>query len=225
LIACDYCLVFIKKRYGAPIVEDRGELISITHKEYREAFRQRLPLFTFVDYRTWNARNTYKHGRQQGFVPAKHLRVFDLIDEIQKQPRSNWMYFYKTRADLKAVIEQVLFNFDDSAFVGDVTVPDGTIVQVEKEFEKVWEIRNAGCVVWEDRYLREENTGASGLIPISRQIPIPIALPGETVRLAVRFKAPKYPCTCESYWKMLDSNGRYCLPDLKGLFCRVKVVY
>jgi tetratricopeptide (TPR) repeat protein len=221
----DYFILLIKQRYGDSIIEDKNGFISITHREYREAFRKRIPIFTFVDQRTWNARNLFKKKKMQDFVPEKHTKVFDFIDEIARQPRNNWMYFYKNFDDVKTSIEQVLFKFDDSIFVGDVNTPNGTVLEVGEEFEKVWEIKNNGCVIWEDRFLQEENAGASGLVPFIHRIPIPRTLPGKTVRITIEFKAPKYPCTCESYWKMVDSSGKYSFPHKKGLFCRVKVVY
>jgi len=221
----DYCTTLIKNRYGIANVSDEDGLISITHKEFREAYRIRLPIFVFVDHRTWNARKRFKEQGIQHFVPEKHLHVFDFIDEISRQPRNNWIYFYRNRRDMRSAIEQMLFNFDDASFVADVTVPDGTIVHTNEEFEKVRQIKNSGCVIWEGRYLQEENSGASGLVPSNSTIAIPRTLPGETVRFAVTFRAPKYPSTCESYWKMVDSYRRPIFPDKKGLFCRVKITY
>jgi hypothetical protein len=132
---------------------------------------------------------------------------------------------YRDLRDIRAVIKKALFSFDDSGFVADVTIPDGMIVRVDEAFEKIWEIRNNGCVIWEGRRLQEDNAGASGLVPTEGTIDIPRTLPGTTTRLSVGFKAPPYPCTCESYWKMIDTNGRHVFPKKKGLYCRVKVIY
>jgi hypothetical protein len=221
----DYFLLLIKNRYGATNVPDGDDMISITHREYREAYRLRLPLFTFVDRRTWNARNRHKKGNVQRFVPSTQLRVFDLLDEITRQPRSMWLNIYRNPRDIRTVVERALFSFDDSVFVADVTIPDGTIVHANQTFEKIWEIRNNGCVIWENRRLQEDNTGASGLVPAEGRIEVPRTLPGSTVRLSVTFKAPPYPCTCESYWKMIGPDGRLLFPNKKGLYCRIKVVF
>jgi hypothetical protein len=225
IASADYFVALVKNRYGTSNVEDNGELISITHREYREAYRRRLPIFALVDRRTWNARKRYKEGRSQRFVPAKHLRVFDFIDEISRLPRNNWMYFYRNRLDMKLTLEQVLFNFDDATFGADVTIPDGSIIHTDERFEKVWAIKNTGCVTRKNRYLQEENSGASGLVASTPRIAIPRTAPGETAGLSVKFRAPKYPCTCESYWKMVDPQGRYVFPKKKGVYCRVKVIY
>ncbi|MHB9131149.1 MAG: DUF4062 domain-containing protein [Armatimonadota bacterium] len=221
---CDYMLLLIKQRYGAPLIEDHGEKISITHREYREAYRRQMPIFTFVDQRTWDARKRFKAGESQSFIPQQHVGLFHFLDEIVHQQR-NWMFIHTGIPQMRTVLRSSLFRFDDSSFVADVTVPDGTIIRVNEEFTKIWEIRNTGCVAWEGRTLIEENTGVSGLVPSERRVALATTLPGETLNISVRFIAPKYPCSCESYWKMIDASGRYCYPRKKGLFCRVKVIY
>lgn len=49
---------------------------------------------------------------------------------------------------------------DDSDFVDDVTVPEGTPVRRGEVFVKTWEIRNGGSVRWTDRYLRRDDPSA-----------------------------------------------------------------
>lgn len=220
----DYFLLLLKKRYGASFINYESDLISITHLEYREACRKRLPIFIFVDQRTWNAKNRLAKGKTQKFVPDKQIQLFYFIDEIRKKAQGNWISFYRNYNEIETVLRTNLFGFDDSGFVADVTIPDGTLVATGEKFEKIWEIENTGMVVWEGRYLREENSGVSGLAPNATQIPIPRTLPGERVRLAVCFSTPKLPATCESYWKMIDSKGQYCFPHLSGVFCRVKII-
>jgi hypothetical protein len=221
----DYFILLIKNRYGTANIDHEGDIISITHREYREAYRRRLPIFTFVDSRTWKARNLVKSGKNQRFVPLEQVRVFDLIDEIARQPRSMWMYFYRDSRQIRSALNTALFGFDDSSFVADVTVPDGTVVRTGAIIEKVWEIKNSGCVVWDERYLKEENEGASGLTASQPIIAVPRTAPGAAVQLRVELRAPAYPATCESYWKMTLPDGRYAFPKMKGLYCRVKVIY
>jgi hypothetical protein len=44
-----------------------------------------------------------------------------------------------------------------------------------------------------------------------------------TVRVSVRFRAPDYPCTTMSRWKMVDREGAICMPGLTGIWCLVTV--
>ncbi|ALG66471.1 NBR1-Ig-like domain-containing protein [Beggiatoa leptomitoformis] len=42
---------------------------------------------------------------------------------------------------------------DVTGFIADVTYPDNSIVTAGQAFEKIWEIRNLGGQVWENRKL------------------------------------------------------------------------
>ncbi len=105
-------------------------------------------------------------------------------------------------------------SIDCSEFVGDVTIPDGTIMQPGEEFTKVWEIRNAGNVIWDNRYLKRLGalTGLA-LITSKSRVKISKTLPGELVKIAVKLKAPEVATTTTAIWKMTFSNGVLCFPD------------
>lgn len=220
----DYFVLLLRQRYGDPIVENKGESISITHMEFREAHRRKIPRFVLVDQQTWDAKQAHSRGELQSFVPKKHLPIFDFIDEIRKKTKGNWLDFFRDKSDISTIISSFLERYDDSAFVGDISVPNGRMVGTGERFTKTWEIENTGLTVWKDRSLREENAGASGLVPDSPQVYIPKTRPGERVRVSVTFTTPEYPATCESYWKMVDQCGAYCFPHKVGLNCCVKVV-
>lgn len=218
----DYVIQLLNKRYGIPDLENAVEFISITHKEYREALKRGLPVFTLTDKRLWDAYNAYKKGKHQDYVEETQLRLFSLLDEIQGTLRKKWIFRYKSIQDIATILEKNLLTFDDDIFGADVTIPDGTIVEPNEKFEKVWEIKNNGMMVWENRFLREENR--SDLISHSRLVEINRTLPGEVARISVTFTAPKYPGSYRSYWKMVNANGQYCFPWKKGIWCEITVL-
>lgn len=117
---------------------------------------------------------------------------------------------------------------DHSSFVSDVTVPNGTLMAPGQRFEKIWDIQNSGSVKWVGRRLRcVDEAFAAGtaddmrarmcLTPDEPAITIPDAAPGDVVRLAMWFTAPRVPATCVSIWKMVDVDGKECFPRLNGL--------
>lgn len=125
---------------------------------------------------------------------------------------------------------------DRSAFVADVTFPDGALVLPRKKFTKVWEVQNVGKVAWENRFLQcvDEDlivyarTGevmnlANRLIPHATRIAVPPTQPGETVKIQVNFTAPATPGTVISYWKSVFEDGTFCFPKAIGLSCKVRV--
>ncbi len=145
------------------------------------------------------------------------------------------MYLFRLLLD-RTVIDMSLqqlsmVRMDHSAFVGDVTIPNGMIVSPSYRFEKIWDLQNAGVVDWQGRWLAcinapDQNSGlanATVLKPDVHKIPVPDARPGEVVRLAVWFTAPAIPCNCVSIWKMVNADDQPFFPKLYGLDCSVTV--
>ena len=213
----DFVIQLIGARYGATGTFD-GEEISITHAEYREAFRRRIPIYTLVRENVWT---TYL---SQVPAPGIDAAVFDLLDEIQGSQRRKWIFAWQDFTDIATTIRESFFAHDESSFVADITIPDGTVVECGEIFEKVWEVRNIGFVTWRDRSLACINPSLP-LRPLTDHVPIPVTIPGEAARLAVHFTAPQYPGAYHSEWKMTDERGRVCLPWMKGLMCEVSVRY
>lgn len=130
------------------------------------------------------------------------------------------------------------YQFDASGFVAE-TVPDHTMVTTGQIFCKTWEIQNIGHVTWQNRKLQCVDQAADTphiiagiqppdserrLLPLQTSVDVPETLPGDTILLSVQFKAPSYPCSIISYWKMTDEHGDICFPETEGLSCLVRVV-
>lgn len=114
---------------------------------------------------------------------------------------------------------------DDSDFVVDVTFPDGEPVRVNERFTKTWEIRNAGSVVWRDRYLTRQTPQDPDLCASPSRVPIPLTQPGHNVQISVPLTAPSLPGSCRIDWKMTDANGTTFFPnDSKGIYLIISVI-
>ncbi|TDD04026.1 hypothetical protein E1292_19710 [Nonomuraea deserti] len=109
---------------------------------------------------------------------------------------------------------------DDSAFEGDVTFPDGSVVERGTAFDKVWRIRNAGTVPWHDRYLTRMNDTPC---KAPERVGIGPVLPGETVDITVRVRAADSPGRCKIFWKMTDEDGTPLLAGKRPIFLDVTV--
>jgi DNA-binding XRE family transcriptional regulator len=125
---------------------------------------------------------------------------------------------------------------DQSAFLADVTFPDGTLVLPNQTFTKTWKIQNVGKVAWKNRYLQcmdEEivvttRTGevlqlGENLISQNKRVAIPLTEAGNSVLVSVDFTAPTLPMTVLSYWKAVFEDGSLCFPKSVGLWCKVRV--
>ena len=109
---------------------------------------------------------------------------------------------------------------DDSAFEGDVTHPDGTVVRSGTRFTKIWRIRNTGTVPWHGRHLRRINNTPCRA---PERVPIRPTAPGEAVDIAVEVRAADVAGRCKIYWKMIDESGTRPFAGKDPIFLDVTV--
>lgn len=113
---------------------------------------------------------------------------------------------------------------DDSQFITDVTYPDNSSVRAKEQFNKTWEIRNAGSVVWQDRYLTRQTTQDAGRCSSLSQVPIPITQPGHSVQISVAFTAPDSPGSCRVDWKITNAKCALYFPNKSPMYLLVNVI-
>jgi hypothetical protein len=120
--------------------------------------------------------------------------------------------------------DRPLVPCDDSRFVADVTIPDGTTVRAGQKFVKIWEIQNDGLVPWRGRFEQRQGIlSGQGLCGSLSRVPVPTTMPGQDALISVTFTAPNLPGSCRVDWKMTDENGRLYFPYLGGLYVIVNV--
>lgn len=183
----------------------------------------------------WQADGPYAHGVSEGywksFLAGKPIRA-DVFSAFCKSLEVAW----ELVVDWNAIPSDAPFSLpnelsnqrqDRSEFVRDVTVPDGSVFQINEEFIKTWEIRNAGSVVWKSRWLRRVGacTGV-GLIQSLEKVKIADTKPGQTVQVSIKLKAPELETTTTAFWKMTHADGQLCFPDryAYGVFVTIHVV-
>ncbi|WP_020393033.1 NBR1-Ig-like domain-containing protein [Kribbella catacumbae] len=116
---------------------------------------------------------------------------------------------------------------DRAELVGE-TVPDGTRVCRDQEFEKTWEIRNSGESHWRNRWLtRQGAAGTPGWLRSPARAPLPDAVPGEVVTVRMRLQAPSQVGASTAYFKVTDEAGRLYYPGLESppVYCTIFTVY
>lgn len=94
---------------------------------------------------------------------------------------------------------------DDSDFVADITIPDGTHFAPGAAFNKTWRLRNNGACTWTTAYqLRfvsgEQMSGAPVNLP-------GLVAPGATVDITVPFAAPAGAGKHRSQWRLFTPAG------------------
>ncbi len=95
---------------------------------------------------------------------------------------------------------------DDSAFVADVTIPDGTVFAPDVPFTKIWRLRNSGGCGWNRSYLLVHIGGP--LMDALPSVPLPgVVSPAQEVDIAVDFLSPPDPGTYRSQWQIQRPDG------------------
>ncbi|HTP02820.1 MAG TPA: NBR1-Ig-like domain-containing protein [Anaerolineales bacterium] len=94
-----------------------------------------------------------------------------------------------------------------AAFVGDVTIPDNTHLQLSQPFTKTWRIRNTGHCTWTTGYSLVFIGGDQMSAPASVPLPVNVA-PQQTVDLSADMIAPKALGDYRGIWKLQAADGR-----------------
>ena len=95
---------------------------------------------------------------------------------------------------------------NDSVFVGDVTVPDGTHLAPGTAFTKTWRLWNSGSCGWGAWYGLNFVSGERMDGPESMEIGETV-LPGEEVDISVALTAPEAGGTYRGQWQMVAPDG------------------
>ncbi len=95
---------------------------------------------------------------------------------------------------------------DNSAFIGDVTIPDGTIVTPGQNFEKTWKLQNTGSCTWSTSY-RLVFVSGEAMGGNSPRLDAPVA-PGVRADISVDLTAPDSAGTYTGTWRMRNAEGQ-----------------
>lgn len=101
---------------------------------------------------------------------------------------------------------------NNAAFVGDVTVPDGTSFNAGQTFDKTWRVTNNGTCTWGTGYQFVFVAGEA--MATTNSIPIPVTAPGATIDLTIAMTAPATPGQHSGQWRLRASNGTLFGPTL-----------
>jgi hypothetical protein len=93
-----------------------------------------------------------------------------------------------------------------AAFVGDVSVPDGTAFTANTPFTKTWRLKNVGTCTWTTAYSIYFASGGQMGAPASVNLVSNVA-PGQTVDISVPMTAPNVVGTYQGYWKLHNATG------------------
>lgn len=94
---------------------------------------------------------------------------------------------------------------ENSAYLSDVTIDDGTELGPGETFTKTWEFENTGSCTWSKTFAVEFISG-DDMDGSSTEINT-VVDPGEEADLSVSLTAPADEGTYTGYWQLADTNG------------------
>lgn len=109
--------------------------------------------------------------------------------------------------------------FNNSRYLADVTIPDGSVMTAGETFVKTWRVENTGGRAWSDGYRLVFVDGEAMTEQPSK--PLPLAAPGQQVDVSLSLAVPNVPGYTIGRWRMQDEEGR-SFGDL--LFLEINVV-
>lgn len=100
----------------------------------------------------------------------------------------------------------------NNVFEGDITIPDGTVLKPEEEFQKVWAIKNTGNCTWDDGFALVFIAGNDkDFRPRNFEFinSADFASPGESIQIGIRLVAPSAEGLYQGHWRMRNDAGYY----------------
>ena len=101
---------------------------------------------------------------------------------------------------------------NNSAFEGDITIPDGSIIEPGHNFEKVWGLRNTGSCTWDEGYSLVYIGGSNpNLDPYNFEFrhSSDFVASGQAINMTITLTTPCQPGEYEGHWRMRSDSGYY----------------
>lgn len=101
---------------------------------------------------------------------------------------------------------------NNSAFEGDVTIPDGSAIEAGTNFQKVWAIRNTGTCTWDEGFALVYIGGSTpSLDPYNFEIKKSedFVAAGESINIGINLTSPCTPGKYEGHWRMRNDQGYF----------------
>lgn len=95
---------------------------------------------------------------------------------------------------------------DNSTYISDATIPDGTEMSAGETFTKTWLVQNTGSCTWSEAYALAFISGDE-MDGTSTEMGAPV-LPGEQAKVSVALVAPDTQGTYTGYWKLMNAEDQ-----------------
>lgn len=100
---------------------------------------------------------------------------------------------------------------NNSIYLADLTIPDGTEMRPGVDFKKVWSFQNTGSCTWDEGYSLVFIGGDQAIDPVNYNITVreDFIDPGETAEFDIPLTAPLTEGSYTGSWRMRSDSGVY----------------
>lgn len=108
---CQLFILIIGGRYGG---EHKGKEGSITNNEYREAVKNKIPVFALVESAVYSDHYTYNSNKKTNpefyekitYPSIDNIKIFGFIDEVRKNSLNNAIVSFNDFSDMEAYLKK-----------------------------------------------------------------------------------------------------------------------
>jgi hypothetical protein len=108
---CQLFILIIGGRYGGEHKDKEG---SITNNEYREAVKNKIPIFALVESAVYSDHHTYLSNKKSNpdfyekiaYTSIDNIKIFGFIDEVRKNSINNALVSFNNFADMEVYLKK-----------------------------------------------------------------------------------------------------------------------
>jgi hypothetical protein len=137
---CDIFIIIIGSRYGTI---EKGELYSITHKEFQEARTNNLIIYVFYDFYVYQEYKSYINNEERyaigeyKFIHILDKKVIDLIKEVESHnPSLPQICYINTDEIVKFLRKQLSLLIKQKVFMKKTVETKEETINIKKENKK-----------------------------------------------------------------------------------------
>ncbi len=94
---------------------------------------------------------------------------------------------------------------DNSVYLSDVTIPDGTVLTPGATFTKTWSMQNTGTCTWSTAYSIVFYSG-NAMSGVTTALSESVS-PGGSINISVELTAPSTASSYTGYWRLQNASG------------------
>ncbi len=154
----------------------------------------------------YNNNKTQSESKNLYLVPLRSSNLnFNLTTNscVPTSPNSD----FETQSTINSNCLPIGNGVDNSQFINDITVPDGTVFPRGQTFTKTWQVKNIGTSTWDSSYKLVLQSGYQMVGQSSVNLTQAVA-PNGTINISATLTSPTVDGNYRANWMLMNNNGK-----------------